>query len=73
MQSYSCCLPSPAAFAAGTPSCNCCSWGSAANGRLGTGRFEETSYPEMLPELDGEQILELACGLDHTLALVRDL
>ncbi|KAI3439085.1 hypothetical protein D9Q98_001495 [Chlorella vulgaris] len=51
----------------------CHSWGSAANGRLGTGRFEETSYPEMLPELDGEQILELACGLDHTLALVRDL
>ncbi|KAL4860241.1 GABA transporter 1 [Chlorella vulgaris] len=47
----------------------CHSWGSAANGRLGTGRFEETSYPEMLPELDGEQILELACGLDHTLAL----
>ena len=47
------------------------SWGSAKNGRLGTGMFEDASFPEMLPDLDGEQLVDLACGLDHTLVLVR--
>lgn len=27
-----------------------CSWGSAANGRLGTGMFEDALFPELLPE-----------------------
>lgn len=28
----------------------CFSWGSAANGRLGTGMFEDALFPELLPE-----------------------
>ena len=45
-----------------------CSWGSAANGRLGTGQLEESPHPEMIPDLE-EQVAGLACGLDHTLLL----
>jgi hypothetical protein len=33
--------------------------------------FEDSSFPEMLPDLDGEQLVDLACGFDHTLILVR--
>ncbi|EFN51325.1 hypothetical protein CHLNCDRAFT_141087 [Chlorella variabilis] len=51
----------------------CHSWGSAANGRLGTGQLEDSHFPELVPDLDGEQIVGLACGLDHTLALVRSM
>jgi alpha-tubulin suppressor-like RCC1 family protein len=47
------------------------SWGSAAAGRLGTGQLEDSPFPEQLPDLDGEDVLRLACGLDHTLALVQ--
>jgi alpha-tubulin suppressor-like RCC1 family protein len=49
----------------------CHSWGSAAAGRLGTGQLEDSPFPEQLPDLDGEDVLRLACGLDHTLALVQ--
>ena len=49
----------------------CHSWGAASNGRLGTGMYEDSTFPELVPDLDGEQILDLACGLDHTLALIR--
>lgn len=27
-----------------------CSWGSATNGRLGTGMYEDALFPELLPE-----------------------
>lgn len=49
---------------------HCCSWGSAQGGRLGTGMFEDALFPEMLPDLDGEHMVGLACGLDHSLVLV---
>lgn len=39
--------------------------------RLGTGYLESSPFPELLPDLDGDQILQLACGMDHTLALVK--
>ena len=46
------------------------SWGAAQQGRLGTGQLEDAPYPELVPDLDGaEQLLGLACGLDHTLVL----
>lgn len=49
----------------------CASWGSGANGRLGTGQLEEVHHPELLPMLDGEEVAGLAAGLDHTLILAR--
>jgi alpha-tubulin suppressor-like RCC1 family protein len=45
-------------------------WGSAANGRLGTGTYENAPFPELLTSLDGEMMLDVACGMDHTLLLV---
>ena len=48
----------------------CHTWGSAANGRLGTGTYEDAPFPELMSELDGEMILDIACGMDHTLSLV---
>jgi alpha-tubulin suppressor-like RCC1 family protein len=45
-------------------------WGSAANGRLGTGTYEDAPFPELLNSLDGEMMVDLACGMDHTLVLV---
>lgn len=48
----------------------CHSWGSAEGGRLGNSMYESATFPELVPDLDGEPILGLACGLDHTLALI---
>lgn len=45
------------------------SFGAAANGRLGTGTYESSAFPELVPELDGEAVLDIACGHDHTLVL----
>lgn len=45
-------------------------WGSAANGRLGTGTYEDSAFPELVPPLDGELVVGVAAGMDHTLALV---
>lgn len=49
------------------------SWGAAQNGRLGSGLGEDANCPELVPDVDGERILGLACGLDHTLVLVDSL
>lgn len=48
-----------------------CSWGAAAGGRLGTAMFEDAPFPELLPDIDGDVIEDVACGLDHTLVLIR--
>jgi alpha-tubulin suppressor-like RCC1 family protein len=45
-------------------------WGSAANGRLGTGTYEDSAFPELVPALEGELVVGVAAGMDHTLALV---
>ncbi|PRW58731.1 ultraviolet-B receptor UVR8 isoform B [Chlorella sorokiniana] len=47
----------------------CHSWGSAQAGRLGSGMYEDALFPELVPDLDGEHIVDVACGLDHTLVL----
>lgn len=49
----------------------CYSWGSAAYGRLGTGMVEDSFFPELLPDVDGDVLDDVACGLDHTLVLMR--
>lgn len=46
-------------------------WGSGVNGRLGLGTQQEATTPEMLADLDGNEVLDLACGNDHTLVLIR--
>ena len=61
----------PTAFGLSWPCLTMChTWGSAANGRLGTGTYEDAPFPELLPSLDGELLLDVACGMDHTLVLV---
>jgi len=46
-------------------------WGSGHNGRLGLGFQQDMTVPEMVSELDGAEILDVACGHDHTLVLIR--
>eukprot|EP00887_Chlorella_sp_A99_P006967 scaffold2.g6967.t1 len=48
-------------------------WGSARSGRIGSGHgsHECSPFPELVADIEEEEVLELACGLDHTLALVR--
>ena len=46
-------------------------WGSGHNGRLGLGYQQDMTAPEMISELDGAEILDVACGHDHTLVLIR--
>ena len=47
------------------------SWGSGHNGRLGLGYQQDMNVPEMVSDLDGTEILDVACGHDHTLVLIR--
>ncbi|KAK9803170.1 hypothetical protein WJX72_007973 [[Myrmecia] bisecta] len=47
------------------------SWGSGLNGRLGLGTQKDSPVPELLAELDGAEIYDVACGHDHTLVLIR--
>ena len=47
------------------------SWGSGHSGRLGLGYQQDMDVPEMVSELDGTEILDIACGHDHTLVLIR--
>ena len=46
------------------------SWGNGQNGRLGLGSSQSVDEPEVVPESDGYQILDMACGHDHSLILV---
>ncbi|GAB4815690.1 hypothetical protein N2152v2_002736 [Parachlorella kessleri] len=61
----------PAAALPGRTAVGTSNWGSATNGRLGTGMFEDAYYPELLPDVDGDVLEAVAAGLDHTLLLVR--
>jgi Regulator of chromosome condensation (RCC1) repeat len=45
------------------------SWGSGNSGRLGVGSQQDAHAPELVPYLDGEELLGAACGHDHTLIL----
>ncbi len=44
-------------------------WGSGANGRLGSGTQMSCIQPELCNALDGQPMLQVACGYDHTLIL----
>lgn len=46
-------------------------WGSGHNGRLGLGLQQDMTVPEMVSDLDGAEILDVACGYDHTLVLIK--
>ncbi|KAI4385471.1 hypothetical protein MLD38_003493 [Melastoma candidum] len=47
-------------------------WGSGRNGRLGTGSSCDEAEPVSLDDLEGVEVLRVACGLDHTLLLVLE-
>ncbi len=46
------------------------SFGNGQNGRLGTGTSQSAAAPEIVPGLEGTNILQLACGHDHSMVLV---
>ncbi|KAI7750062.1 hypothetical protein M8C21_007485 [Ambrosia artemisiifolia] len=45
-----------------------CSWGRGEDGQLGHGDAEDRLSPTQLSALDGEDIVSLTCGADHTTA-----
>ena len=45
------------------------SWGNGQNGRLGLGSSESVGEPEVVADLEGFHILDMACGHDHSLVL----
>ncbi|PWA87071.1 Regulator of chromosome condensation 1/beta-lactamase-inhibitor protein II [Artemisia annua] len=45
-----------------------CSWGWGEDGQLGHGDAEDRSSPTQLSALDGQEIVSLTCGADHTIA-----
>ncbi len=45
------------------------SWGNGQNGRLGLRSSESVGEPEVVAELEGYHILDMACGHDHSLVL----
>ncbi|XP_047341527.1 ultraviolet-B receptor UVR8 [Impatiens glandulifera] len=46
------------------------SWGSGRNGRLGLGSSIDEKEPMLIECLEGSEVLQAVCGLDHSLALV---
>ncbi|CEM20137.1 unnamed protein product [Vitrella brassicaformis CCMP3155] len=50
---------------------NVFTWGSGAYARLGHGDEDDGVYPRLVQELKGIQIVQVACGAFHTLALSR--
>lgn len=46
-------------------------WGVGANGRLGLGSARDEGSPVVVEALEGLQVLQVSCGLDHTLVLAR--
>ena len=47
----------------------CRSWGSARNGRLGSGMYEDALFPELVPDLDGEHIVDVSDCSTYSLLL----
>nr|KAJ0208253.1 hypothetical protein LSAT_V11C500282280 [Lactuca sativa] len=45
-----------------------CSWGRGEDGQLGHGDAEDRLSPTQLSALDGQEIVSLTCGADHTTA-----
>ena len=45
-----------------------CSWGRGEDGQLGHGDAEDRYIPTKLSALDGQEIVSVTCGADHTTA-----
>ncbi|TMX00184.1 hypothetical protein EJD97_001277 [Solanum chilense] len=45
-----------------------CSWGRGEDGQLGLGDAEDRFSPTQVSALDGQEIVSLTCGADHTTA-----
>ncbi|XP_028771495.1 ultraviolet-B receptor UVR8-like [Neltuma alba] len=45
-----------------------CSWGRGEDGQLGHGDAEDRLFPTQLSSLDGQEIVSVTCGADHTIA-----
>lgn len=43
-----------------------CSWGRGEDGQLGHGDAEDRSLPTHLSALDGQEVVSVICGADHT-------
>ncbi len=55
-----CPRPNPPTLIPFTPGpCAGCSWGSADRGRLGNNMYESSAVPELVPDLDGEEVLQV--------------
>ena len=46
-------------------------WGSGNEGRLGHGNNQSSNVPLVVPTLQGKIVTEIACGFQHSMALVR--
>lgn len=45
-----------------------CSWGRGEDGQLGHGDTDDRFLPTKLSALDGQDIVSITCGADHTMA-----
>ncbi|KAF6170563.1 hypothetical protein GIB67_031971 [Kingdonia uniflora] len=45
-----------------------CSWGRGEDGQLGHGDAEDRLFPTQMSDLDGQEIVSITCGSDHTTA-----
>lgn len=45
-----------------------CSWGRGEDGQLGHGETDDRLLPTQLSALDGQDIVSVICGADHTIA-----
>ena len=50
----------------------CYAWGHNEYGRLGIGTYDSVSTPLMISELDNHFIVDIECGMGHTLALTSN-
>lgn len=46
-------------------------WGAGANGRLGLGSTRDEGSPVLVEALEGYEVVQVSCGLDHTLVLAQ--
>ncbi|CAN4097089.1 unnamed protein product [Withania somnifera] len=45
-----------------------CSWGRGEDGQLGLGDAEDRFSPTQVRALDGQEVVSVTCGADHTTA-----
>lgn len=47
-------------------------WGCGKNGRLGLGSSSDESEPVLIDSLEGLEVIQVACGFDHSLVLIAE-